>query len=170
MAGELSSVSGIIYDNLFSGTPNPGLILGRILALYGSTMRGLNKVVGISVAEEVVTIAAAASSDSVANLLPANSLIAVVVGRVTVVIPTATSFTVGDATQAARFATGVAVAAGTTFVGMLQWNPAVASDDLGPRQVSAAKIRLTMAGGTPAANTGRVALQVAALTFTPPTA
>lgn len=117
---------------------------------------------------ELMTIAAAASSDSTANLLPADAIIDAVVVRVTTVIPTAATFTVGDATQAARFATGVAVAATTTAVGTLHWNPAVASDNLGPRQTADAKIRITP-NAQPADATGRVRVTVFYHKFVAPT-
>jgi hypothetical protein len=120
--------------------------------------------------EELMTIAAAANSTSAnTSILPANSLIHVVMGRVTVAIPTAATFTVGDASQAARFASGVAVALGTTFTGFLHWNPSVASDALGPRQTANAGVRITP-NATPANANGRVALQVFSETFIPPTA
>lgn len=67
---------------------------------------------------ELVTIAAAATSTSTIQM-PANAIILAVSARVTVAIPTAATFTVGDAGSAARFNTGASmlVAAGTTNVG-----------------------------------------------------
>jgi len=108
---------------------------------------------------ELITIAAAATSDSVADLLPANAIIEAVIARVVATIPTATSFTIGDGTTAARFATGVAVAADGTFVGLAHMQPDVAAA-AGPVQASAAKLRITPAGGTPASNIGRVLVTV----------
>jgi hypothetical protein len=164
------SIPGLVVDNINSATPNPGLVLGLLFALYGSATRGSNKVIAFGVKEELMTIAAAATSDSaLASLLPANSLILAVIGRVTVAIPTAATFLVGDATQTARFASAVPVAVNTTFVQNLHLNPTVASANLGWQQSADARIRITP-DLTPATAVGRVALQVAYLTFTPPTA
>jgi hypothetical protein len=122
--------------------------------LYGANgshwERGVNS--------ELVTIAAAASTDTTGDLLPADAVIEAVVVRVTTVIPTAATFTVGDATTAARFATGVAVAAGTTAVGLLHRNPADA-DVAGPVQAAAAKVRITP-NASPGAATGVVRVEV----------
>ncbi len=106
---------------------------------------------------ELVTIAAAAVTDSTGNLLPADAVIDRVVVRVVTAIPTAATFSVGDATTAARFATGVAVAGGTTAVGMLHRHPSVA-DAAGPVQSTAAKIRFTP-NIQPATATGQVRIE-----------
>jgi len=116
---------------------------------------------------ELLTIAAAASTDTTGNLLPANAVIEAVVVRVTTVIPTAATFTVGEATTAARFATGVAVAQDTTAVGLLHRNPADA-DAAGPVQTAAAKVRITP-NAQPGAATGVVRIEVFFSRFVPPT-
>ncbi len=116
---------------------------------------------------ELLTIAAATSTDTVGNLLPANSIIRAVVVRVTTAIPTAATFTVGDATTPARFATGVAVAANTTAVGLLHMDPTNTSA-AGPVQTSAVKIRITP-NATPGAATGVVRISVFFDTFVAPT-
>lgn len=114
---------------------------------------------------ELLTIAAAATTDTTGNLLPANSVIEAVVVRVTTIIPTAATFTVGDATTAARFATGVAVAANTTAVGMTQVDQTGAG---GPKQTAAAKVRVTP-NLTPGTATGVVRITVFYRQFVPPT-
>ncbi len=119
------------------------------------------------VISELLTIAAAATTDTTGNLLPANAVIEAVVVRVTTVIPTAATFTVGDATTAARFATGVAVAAGTTAVGLLHRHPDVAAA-AGPVQATAAKIRITP-NASPAAATGVIRVEVFYSQFVAPT-
>lgn len=121
-----------------------------------------------SYATELVTIAAAASTDTTIDL-PADSIIMAVTARVTTVIPTATSFSIGDPTTAARFKSGVSTAANTTAVGIDHWSGAVSTLAAGPSQASAAKVRLTMAGGTPAANTGRVRVTIFYRQFVAPT-
>jgi len=116
-------------------------------------------------ASELLTIANAASTDTTATLLPANSVIEAVVVRVTTVIPTATTFAVGDATIAARFATGISVAANTTAVGLTHVDQTGTS---GPKQVAAAKVRITP-NGTPAAATGVVRITVFYRQYVAPT-
>lgn len=115
---------------------------------------------------ELVTIAAAATTTTATFLLPANSVIRAVVGRVTVAIPTAATFTVGDATTAARFASAIAVAINTTFVGLTHVGTAGVA---GPRQPSAAQIVITP-NLTPGTNVGRLRLTVFFETFVAPTA
>ena len=117
---------------------------------------------------ELITIAASATTDSTANLLPANSIIEAVVVRVTTVIPTATTFTVGDATTAARFLAATDVAATTTGIGTVHWNGVVSTTVAGPTQAAAAKIRITP-NGTPANNTGRLRVTVFYRQFVAPT-
>jgi hypothetical protein len=117
---------------------------------------------------ELLTIAAAATTDTTANLLPANSIIEAVIIRVVTIIPTAATFNVGDATTAARFATGIAVAANTTAVGLTHMSGASTTLANGPSQAAAAKIRITP-NLTPGAATGVVRLTVFYRTFVPPT-
>lgn len=116
-------------------------------------------------ASELLTIAAAATTDTTGNLLPANAIIEAVNVRVTTVIPTAATFTVGDATIAARFATGVAVAAGTTAVGLTHVDQTGTS---GPKQTAAAKVRITP-NLVPGAATGVVRITVFYRSFVAPT-
>jgi hypothetical protein len=153
---------------------------GRAIQASGGVAAGASDLTGAGVAvpgangesirisslTELVTIAAAASSTTVAFLLPANSIIRGVVGRVVVAIPTAATFTVGDATTAGRFATAVAVAINTTFVGTIQADQTGAP---GPRQAAAAQIVITP-NLTPGTAVGRVRLTVYFETYTPPTA
>lgn len=121
-------------------------------------------------ATELMTIAAAGFTDSAANLLPVDSVIEAVVGRVTVTIPTATSFRVGDPTTTRRFsATDPSTAAPTTFRGIAHHAGSVITDAAGPTQLTAAPVRLTMNGGTPANNSGRVRVTVFYRTFVAPT-
>jgi len=108
---------------------------------------------------ELITIGTGATTDSVANLLPANAIIEAVAIRVVAAIPTATTFTVGDPTTAARFATGVAVAVDTTTIGVLHRHPDAASAAAGPVQGSAAKVRITP-NSTPGSAIGRVLVTV----------
>jgi hypothetical protein len=107
------------------------------------------------VSSELITLSTGgATTDSTANLLPANSLIDAVNCRVTTTITTATDWALGDATVAARFAAANAtMTAGATSVGIAQWNTANANN-AGPVQGSAAKLRITTTG-TPGAGAVR---------------
>lgn len=108
---------------------------------------------------ELTTVAAAATTDTTIQM-PANSVVLAVSVRVTVIIPTAATFTVGDSGSATRFSTAaVAVAAGSTDPGTkagAYYN------------ASALSIRLTP-NIQPAANTGRVRVTIYFYTVTPPT-
>lgn len=97
------------------------------------------------------------TTDTVGNLLPAGSIIEAVVCRVTTTITTTTNWAVGDATQSARFSSANAtLVAGTTSIGLNQADPTVASANLGPVQVAAAKVRITCTGSNPGAGIIRI--------------
>jgi len=108
------------------------------------------------VASELLTISTSASTDTTASLLPANAVIDSVNVYVVTVIPTAATFTVGDATIAARFATGVSTAATTAAIGLSHVDQTGTS---GPRQTAAAKVRITP-NASPGAATGQVRVSV----------
>jgi hypothetical protein len=106
----------------------------------------------------------ATTTDTGLQCLPANSVIDAVVYRITTTITTAASFTIGDATTAARFcSTQSTLTAGTTGVCFVQVDQTGAP---GPRQVSAASVRVTT-NINPAA--GAIRLVVYYHTWTPPT-
>ena len=109
---------------------------------------------------ELTTIAAAATTDTTIQM-PAGAIILGVSVRVTVVIPTAATFTVGDSGSAARFNTGanVSTAVDTTNAGTkagAYYN------------ASALAVRITP-NAQPANNSGRVRVTIHYLTVTPPT-
>lgn len=139
-AGQLA-----VYN---ADTPN----VQTALATYGGYSSYRKQ--GVSM-EEITLSTAGATTDSTANLLPAGSVIEAVAIRVTEAITGAgvTSFHVGDATIAARFASTVALAAGTTDPGLLASDLTGTS---GPKQLAAAKIRITANGATPTAGKVRV--------------
>ena len=114
---------------------------------------------GLKRLTELTTIAAAATTDT-AIQIPANAVVFAVSVRVTTVIPTAATFTVGDSGSAARFSTAaVAVAAGSTDPGTkagAYYN------------ATALEIRITP-NLTPDANTGRVRVTIYYYSVTPPT-
>lgn len=117
---------------------------------------------------ELITLSTVgATTDSSADLLPANALLDAVGCRVTTTITTATNWSVGDATTAARFSSANAtLTAGTTSVGMNHMQASVATDAAGPVQTSAAKLRITTTG-TPGA--GAIRCTTFYRTFVAPT-
>lgn len=98
--------------------------------------------------EEEITLATdAATTDSSANLLPANSIIDFVFAKVTTTVATATNWALGDSAVAARFlAATTDLGAGTEKVGMAHWHGVVSATNAGPTQASAAKLRVTTTG------------------------
>jgi hypothetical protein len=114
--------------------------------------------------ENLTLSTSATTTDTAGNLLPANSIIESVVARVTTTITTATDWKLGDATTAGRFSTANStLVAGTTQVGTVQADQTGAP---GPRQVAAAKVRVTTTG-TPGA--GAIRITVFYRQFVPPT-
>lgn len=131
-----------------------------------ATSNGANLAIGAS-SEEITLSTSGTTTDSSANLLPANSLILGVVARVTTTITTATDWKLGDPTTAGRFtAANSTLTAGTTDIGILHWSGAVSTLATGPSQAAAAKLRITTTG-TPGA--GKVRVTVFYLTLTAPT-
>jgi hypothetical protein len=107
--------------------------------------------------EEITLATGATTTDSTAFLLPAGAFIEFVTYRVTTTITTAANYSIGDATTPARFVSAsTGLAAGSTGTGTLHLNPA-ATDAAGPRQPTAAKIRITT-NANPGA--GKIRVQV----------
>lgn len=136
--------------------PVLGAATGTSLSLSGSqdttTANGASWVRGS--ASELLTLSTlGATTDTTANLLPANAVIEAVVARVTTTITTATDWKLGDATTPGRFtAANVTLTAGTTDIGLVHVDQTGAA---GPRQTSAAKVRVTTTG-TPGAGVIRI--------------
>lgn len=99
-----------------------------------------------------------ANSDTVANLLPANSFIDVVTGVVTTAITgTCTGWTLADVTSAGRFAaSNTTLTAGTQSIGIVHQTTGVASATTGTWQAAAAKVRSVCATGAASAGAIRV--------------
>lgn len=104
---------------------------------------------------ELVTLATGAqTTDTTANLEPANSLLFGVTGVVnTTITSSCTGWELGDATTAARFtANDTTLTAGEKAIGKVQLTTGVASATTGFSNAgTAAKIRITCAGGNPGA-------------------
>lgn len=169
------ALQGDASDNLVLAGTNVGSVLpgvdntrqfgsaaARWQGLYATEhiIPGLNgQLLTIQQATELTTIAAAASTDTTITM-PANSVVLGVSVRVTTVIPTAATFTVGDSGSATRFSTAaVSVAAGSTDPGTkagAYYN------------ASALSVRITP-DVSPASNTGRVRVTIYYYTVTVPT-
>lgn len=131
---------------------------------------GFGGFAGISANTEELTLAGT-QTDSVANLLPANSIILAVTARVTSTIAggAVADWTIEDTTTATRFADSTAaLTAGTTVIGLKQWDPSEATTIAGPGpyQAAAAKVRINYTG-TP--SSGRVRVTVFYIEFNAPT-
>lgn len=105
-------------------------------------------------ASELLTLSTGgATTDTTANLLPANAVIQGVIARVITTITTATNWSLGDATIATRFsAANSTMTAGTVQVGTKMADQTGTS---GPIQTAAAKVRVTTTG-TPGAGSIRI--------------
>ena len=151
-------VTGITtgYGFYQAGASDINVFEGVVSKATGSN----GQLISIKSLTELTTIAASATTTTTIQL-PANAIILSVSVRVTTVIPTATTFSVGDAGSATRYSTAnVSTAANSTDVGTkagAYYN------------ASATGVLLTMNGGTPAANTGRVRVTIAYIEVTAPT-
>jgi hypothetical protein len=139
-----------------------------LLAGYLSLFDAFGGTAKLQRLEESITLSTGGTTtNSSANLLPANSLVLGVSARITTTITTATDWSVGDGTTAARFSSANStLTSGTTSVGLNHWKGAVSTDATGPTQTSAATLRITTTG-TPGAGVIRVI--VWSLVFTAPT-
>ena len=104
--------------------------------------------------ESITLSTVALVTDSSANLLHANSVIDAVVCRQTTAITTSTNWGISDPTTANRFAAATAIAT-TTLVGLDQHDPQGAAAANGPKQLTAAKLRITVTGANAGAGVVR---------------
>jgi hypothetical protein len=112
---------------------------------------------GFDYLTELVTIAASVSSSSTIQI-PAHAIALAVSTRVTVAIPTATTFSVGIDTFSTYYGTGISTASDTTSKGT------------GPFYApSVDKCIIITPNLTPVNNTGRVRLTIHYINITPPT-
>lgn len=124
----------------------------------GINMRDNGQEVRFDSLTEKTTIAAAATTDT-AIQIPAHCQVYAVSVRVTTVIPTAATFNVGVAGATTRYGSGIAVAAGTTFVG---------TTDAVRYYAAATSIRITP-DLAPAGATGVVRVTIHFIRLTAPT-
>lgn len=119
---------------------------------------GQDEIVQFRNSETITLSTSGATTDSTEYLLPANSVINLVTVTVVTTITGSgvSAFTVGDSNVAARFATGVALTAGTTAVGVTHQLANTTAANAGPGNASALKVRITATGGTAASGVVRV--------------
>ena len=116
----------------------------------GCSLAGLTSSNGASfipyqLSEQITLATGAATTDSTANLLLANSIIDAVTCRVTTTITTSVTWQISDPTTAGRFsATSASMTAGSTIVGLAHMFGVVTTTAAGPTQAADAKLRLTM--------------------------
>lgn len=136
----------------WAGANNPNVRTDLIVGPKGERF-------AVHTVEELLTIAAAASTNTVLDI-PAGVVVLGVAVRVTTAIPTAATFTVTGATTATAFNTAaVAVALNSTDAG-------VAAGSY--YNATAQKVKITP-NLTPGANTGRVRVALVYYKITPPT-
>jgi len=174
--------SGVVFRDAVAADTGAERIAAGILGITDGTEGGRGtmsaKAVRVATANgatwvrgessELLTLSTSGTTtDSVADLLPANSIIGGVACRVTTTITTATDWSIGDVATAARFsAASVNLTAGSTVVGLAHQGGAVSTDATGPTQADAAKLRITTTG-TPGA--GAIRCTVFYSQFTAPT-
>lgn len=162
---ELNAGSGanVVQLNVRNGTGTSGIAIGDGLGGTRATIDGSGVMTEFSAngaqwikgqASELLTLSTGGTTtDTTANLLPANSIIEAVVARVTTTITVATDWKLGDPTTAGRFsAADSTMTAGEVVVGTVQADQTGAA---GPRQVAAAKVRVSTTG-TPGAGVIRI--------------
>lgn len=104
--------------------------------------------------ESITLATGAAVTDSTGNLLHANSIIDAVACKQTTAITTSTNWGISDPTTANRFAPATAIAT-LTLVGLDHHDPQGAAAANGPKQIAAAKLRITVTGSNPGAGVVR---------------
>lgn len=147
--GPVSGVNHAIY----SDSTDASLLFGR-LGIGASNGQS----VGVQYLTELTTIAAAATTDTTIQI-PAGSLVIGVSVRVTVVVPTATTFDYGISGATTRYGTGISTVANTTSAGTI---------DAIRYYAAATSIRITP-NLTPGANSGRIRVTIFYLNIVPPT-
>lgn len=142
---------GANYGGIYAGS--------HVNATSNGAMMGIR-----TISESITLNTGGLTTDSSADLLPANAFILFVTGKATTPITTATTIAFGDASAANRFLSPAAVAG--PFTGGNHLKGSVSTDANGPLQVSAAKIRLTT-DANPGA--GVVRVTVGYIDCSPPT-
>jgi hypothetical protein len=147
------STSGAKLLSIFNNTNEKAFFdyMGQMTICKGDTGGSLN----IKKVKETLTIAAAATTDSIIEI-PANSIVLGVSCRVTTAIPTAATFDLGITGTTDRYGNDISVNLGTTYSALLN----------GFIYYAAATKLLITPDVQPANNNGRLYLEVFYLTLT----
>lgn len=152
----LGRQSGTGVQTVIPLSANQFNFIGGSLALSGEQGGNGSSCIQNSANELLTLSTSGTTTDTTANLLPVDSIILAVEGRVTTTITTATSWQLGDPTTAARFSTANStMTSGATISGRKHWSGSVTTDAAGPTQDAAAKVRVTTVG-TPGAGVVRI--------------
>lgn len=112
----------------------------------------------VSMLSENLVLSTSGTTTDTTMQLPAGAIILAVTARVTTTITTATDWSVGDPTTAARFISAqTTLTSGFTKVGLNQMQGSVSTDAAGPVQTTAASVRVTTTG-TPGAGAIRLTI------------
>jgi hypothetical protein len=108
LTGNLDVSAGVDVTGAITGTTTVSATTGVRTVSANGQMASLLTATAIS------TALTSGSTYTFTNLIPAGSIVLGVTIRVTTLVTGATSMTIGDGTDATRWGTGIAVAAGTT--------------------------------------------------------
>lgn len=163
-----SPIGVLATDPTFADFVSPTSIISALAGAGAGTTGANGEAAGMVITSELITLdTGAAFTDSVANLLPANSIILAVLARITTTITTAANWSLGDSATAARFAAANStLTANTTSVGLAAMFGVVSTTAAGPTQAAAAKLRITL---NAAPGAGAIRISVVSFQFTPPT-
>jgi len=150
--------------NVFSAITNLGTSANVARLRSAGTNGGIWERTSVSA---LITLNTGGTTTDSASIIPADCIVEAVTYRVTTTITTAASFSIGDATTAARFVSGATgLTAGTTGVGLRHWQGSVTTDAAGPVYTAASVVRITT-NANPGA--GAIRVQVWYRFFTAPT-
>ena len=167
VGGTLGVTGNTTLSGTLALTGTATLAAGLLTASYIAKTANGGGLKLVFAEEELTLNTGGTTTDTTANLLPANSFIIAVTARLTQAIATATEWKLGDASTADRFTSAYAtVTLATLDYAVNCFDPSKAAG-YSAYQASAAKVRVTTTG-TPSA--GKVRICVVALQQVAPTA
>lgn len=152
---SLDSDTGVVQINDGNSPVNftSGVVNFEEKDLMTSTINSASYRIG-SLSELLTLNTTGLTTDTVGNLLPANSIIDAVTCFIYTNITTTTNWAVGDANVSNRFSSpNGSLAAGTSSVGLNQVDQ---TGNSGPKQLAASKVRITCTGSNPGAGVIRI--------------
>jgi hypothetical protein len=147
--------------NLFRPITIMGSSANVARLLWSASSGGVFEISSVSA---LLTLSTSGTTTDTASIIPAGSIVLAVPYRVTTAITTAASFSIGDATTAARFVSGATgLTLGSTGIGLQHLQGGVATDAAGPVQAAASVVRVTT-NANPGAGAIRIQVWYAVLT------